>query len=54
MHYIERSEGQLHKRLFHERAFTLTYLQQTTQSSTSFVSAKLLMWSKTVPDNFTE
>lgn len=32
VHYTERSAGQLHKRLFHEGAFTLTYPQQTSRA----------------------
>lgn len=34
------------------RAFTSTFLPQPTQSSASFVSANLPLWSKTVPGEF--
>lgn len=36
--YTERSEGQPFKSLFHERTINLTYLQQTTQSSTTLAT----------------
>jgi len=52
VHYAEGPEGQLHKSLFHERAFTLAHLQTTTQSSARFFSAKLLVWSEIIPGNF--
>lgn len=52
VHYTERSEGADAQKLLSWEGIHLDL--PTTQSSASFVSAKLLTWSEIVPGNFTQ
>lgn len=54
VHYTERSEGQLHESLFHQRAFILTYLQKQHWALLVLSQQSYSLWSKIVPGNSTQ